>query len=102
MSRWDELKKLKDAAKTKIDETDFSKLAGDAVLNAQSVAEGAGAVAERSGLTKKNGEISKFKVAKAAVRPSKTAKQLFAATADEVRARREAGTGSGDEERPQT
>ena len=91
MSRWDDVKKLKEAAKSKIDETDFSKLAGDAVLGAQGLAEGAGAVAERSGLTKKNGELSKFKVAKAAVRPSKTAKRLFAATADEVRARREAG-----------
>lgn len=93
MSRWDELKKLKDAAKSRLDETDFSKLAGDAVLGAQGLAEGAEAVAQRSGLTNKKGEVSKIKVAKAAVRPTKTAKRLFDATADEVRARRESSDG---------
>ena len=59
MSRWDELKKLKDAAKSRLDETDFSKLAGDAVLGAQGLAEGAEAVAQRSGLTNKKGEVMK-------------------------------------------
>ena len=92
MSRWDELKKLKDTAKAKVAETDISKLAGDAVTNASSFVEGAEAVAERSGLTKKNGEISKFKVAKAAVQPRKTARKLLDATAEEVRARRESQT----------
>ena len=93
MSRWDDIKKLKDAAKTKIDDADFAKLAGDAVLGAQNLAEGAEAVASRSGLTKKNGEISKVKVAKAAATPRKTARKLFAATAEEVRARREGSDG---------
>lgn len=93
MSRWDEVKKLKDAAKSKLDETDFSRLAGDAVMGAQGLVEGAETVAQRSGLTNKKGEVSKIKVAKAAVRPTKTAKRLFDATADEVRARRESSQG---------
>jgi hypothetical protein len=90
MSRWDELKKVKDTAKAKLDEADLKKLAGDAVIGASNVADGAESVARRSGLTKKNGEISKLRVAKAAVQPRKTARTLLGATADEVRARREA------------
>lgn len=90
MSRWDDIKKMKDAAKAKIDETDFGKVAGDAVLGASNLVDGAESVAQRSGLTKKNGEISKFKVAKAAVQPGKTARKLFDATTEEVRSRREA------------
>lgn len=89
MTRWDDVKKLKDVAKQKIDETDLTRLAGDALLGAQSAAEGADAIAQRSGLTKKNGEISKLKVARAAARPRKTAKIIASAAADEVRSRRE-------------
>jgi hypothetical protein len=90
VSRWDYIKRTKDAAKAKIDETDFGKVAGDAVLGASNLVDGVESVAQRSGLTKKNGEISKFKAAKAAVQPRKTARRLFDATADDVRARREA------------
>ena len=93
MGRWDDIKKLKeaakDAAKVKIEEADFSKLAGDAVLGASNLVEGAENVAQRSGLTKKNGEVSKLKMAKATIQPRKTARKLFDATADEVRSRRD-------------
>lgn len=88
VSRWDDLKKVKDAAKAKLDETDFAKLAGDAVVGASNLASGAESVAQRSGLTNKEGEISKLKVAKAAIRPHKTARTILGATADEVQARR--------------
>ena len=47
MSRWDDVKKLKEAAKSKIDETDFSKLAGDAVLVKGSLVAGLQELAER-------------------------------------------------------
>jgi hypothetical protein len=88
MSRWDDVKKMKNAAKVKVTETDLASLAGGAVLGAQGVIEGAESVAKRAGLTKKNGEMSKVKLAKAAVRPRTTAKRLLDATADEISARR--------------
>ena len=91
MSRWDDIKKLKDAATAKIEETDFAKLAGDAVLGASNIVEGAEAVAQRSGMTKKNGAISKLKVAKVVLQPRKTTRKVFDATADEIRSRREVG-----------
>ena len=102
MSRWDDVKRLKDAAKAKLDEADLGKLAGNAVIGAQNLADGAEAVAGRSGLTKKNGELSKLKVARAAVQPRKTARKLLSATADEVRDRRGAGNASESESDPDT
>jgi hypothetical protein len=93
MGRLDDLKRLKDAAAAQlIDEglaSNVSKAAGDLVVGASAVVAGAEAVAERSGLTKRNGQISKFKVAKAALRPAETAKTLLDAVADEVQARRQ-------------
>ncbi len=95
MGRFDELKRLKDATTAKLaDENlrpNLAQAAGEALLGAASVIEVAEAVAERSGLTKKNGDISKVKVARAALQPTKTAKTLLGAAAEEVQARRRAG-----------
>jgi hypothetical protein len=90
VSRWDDVKRIKDTAKAKIDEMDFAKLASDAVVGASALADGAESVAKRSGLTKQNGEISKFKVAKAVVRPHKSVRKVIDATAEEVQTRRDA------------
>ena len=79
-------KKLKDAAAD--GRAGLAAAASAAVGSASGAIEAAEAVAERSGLTKKNGEISKVRVARAALRPTKTAKTVLQASADELEARR--------------
>jgi len=94
MGRLDDLKKLKSTAADKLASADLARRAGDAVTGASAVIDSAESVAERSGLTNKKGEISKLKVAKAAVTPAKTTRKVLGALAEEVQARR-------DEESPQ-
>jgi hypothetical protein len=93
VGRRDDLRRLKDAASAKIADADLAGLAGDAVVGAADLVEGAEAVAKRSGLTNKKGEISKLRVAKAAVRPRSMARKVFDATADEIRERRQSTEG---------
>jgi|SRR3954453_6649161 hypothetical protein len=92
MGRLDDLRKLKDATAAKVTDeglrSKLAKSAGDVVSGASGVIEGAEAIAERSGLTGKDGSISKVRLAKSALRPTKTAKTLLGAAADEIRVRR--------------
>jgi len=91
MGKFDDLKKLRHAVVDKLATGEVAdklkSTAVDAVTGAAGVVESVEAVAERSGLTNKEGEISKLKVAKAAFRPAKTARTLLDATAEELRAR---------------
>ncbi|GAA1834478.1 hypothetical protein [Microlunatus capsulatus] len=89
MTDWNKIKKVKSAVSQKLDETDLAKTAADAVLGASDLINGAEAVAERSGLTKRDGSLSKIKIARAATRPKDTARKLLDATAEEIRARRD-------------
>jgi hypothetical protein len=88
MGSGDRLKKIKEAAEARLKDESIRKGLADAVTGAASALEGAEAVAQRSGLTKRSGEVSKFKVAKAALKPGKTARTLLQATAEEIRDRR--------------
>lgn len=101
MGRLDDLKKLKAAAASKLTDDNgrptLGKAAGDVVVGAAGFVDGVDSVAARSGLTNKNGDISALKVARAAFRPTNSAKTVLSATADEIQSRRESGErGSAD------
>lgn len=71
----------------------IAKTTGTAVTRASDGIEAAESVARRAGLAKRNGEISKVKVARRVLlRPAGTARALLDATAAEIRSRK-AGTG---------
>ena len=94
MSRFDDLKRLKDAAADQLKSGELketlSKAAGDAIVGTSSALEGAETVAQRSGLTNKKGEVSKIKVAKTLLHPTKSARTILGATAAEIEDRRAA------------
>lgn len=81
-------KALKDVA-AHWDRSDMGDLAGDAVVSAAGFLEGAEAVARRTGLTKRDGTISKVKLARAALKPVATGRKLLTEAADEVQQRRQ-------------
>jgi hypothetical protein len=99
VGRLDNLRKLKGAATEKVGELDLGKVAGDAVVGLSAAVDGAEAVAKRSGLTKKNGDVSKVKVARAVLRPRKTARTVLGAASDEILARR--GSDPDDAQSPE-
>lgn len=89
MGRMDDLKKVKDGVAAKLAQANLGKVAGDAVVSASEFLDGVESVAKRSGLTDKEGKISKRKVAWAVVaRRKRTARALLRATSEELQARR--------------
>jgi hypothetical protein len=75
VGRLEDFKKLKEAAAGKLAEENLTfnlgKAAGDAVVGVSGLIQGAEAVADRSGFINKNGDLSKLKLATAALRPGK-------------------------------
>lgn len=98
MSRWDNVKGLKQTATDRLQNAPLSEMVADAVVAAADVIDGAEAVAQRSGLTKRDGSVSKLKVARAALTPAATGRKLLGAAADEVQHRRQ----SSGSEQPHT
>ncbi len=90
MSKWDEVRRYKATASAKLQDTDLAELAADAVVGAAGLLQGAEDVARRSGLTSRDGSISKLKVARAAMSPAATGRKLLIATSEEIQERRRA------------
>ncbi|MFE3192553.1 hypothetical protein ACFXHA_26335 [Nocardia sp. NPDC059240] len=67
----------------------FGEVAGDAVVRAAEAVDIAAAAARQAGLVGKNGKVSKFRVAKAALRPGSTAQGLLAGAAAEIKRKRD-------------
>lgn len=92
MGRMDDLKRLKDAATERLSDGELtdtvSKAVGGAVVGASSALDSVESVAKRSGLTNKKGDVSKIKVAKTLLRPTKAARTILDAAAAEIEDRR--------------
>lgn len=68
---------------------EFKKAAAESIVQAAKAMEIAEAAAQQAGLTTKSGKISKFRAARAALRPTSTARDLLAGAAAEIERRRE-------------
>jgi hypothetical protein len=92
MGRLDDLRQLKNSAMSKAHDADLAARAAhvtsELVVKAADAMDGAEAVAQRAGLTKRNGDVSKRKVARAAFTPTKTARTHRTATSEEIKSRR--------------
>lgn len=98
MSQFNDVKRLKEAAASKFQEghvaSRVAHLAGDAVVKVSSAVDGAESVAKRAGLTNRKGDVSKIKIAKQLARPTRSAKLLLSATAEELQKGRAASEGT--------
>lgn len=94
MGRMRDFKKLAESAGAALTDSEnraaVAKAAGDAVVGTASAMAAAESVGQRAGLAKRNGGISKFKVAKSLLSPVDTGKTILAATAAEISERRAA------------
>lgn len=95
MSKWDDVKQLKATAAARLEKADLGELAGDAVVGAAAILKGAEGVARRSGLTKRDGSISKFKVGRAAMSPAATGRKIVTAASEEIQESRDSRSKGG-------
>lgn len=69
--------------------SDIGQAAGEAVIKAAEAVDVAAAAAREAGLLGKNGKVSKFRLAKAALRPTSTAQGLISGAAAEIKRKRD-------------